>query len=64
MENRFFCGFAAAAVLTGMVSCGGPSGEFQFDLLTTNDVHGAWFDSTYTGGAVKNSLMAVNTYVT
>lgn len=64
MENRFFCGFAAAAVLTGMVSCGGPSGEFQFDLLTTNDVHGAWFDSTYTGSAVKNSLMAVSTYVT
>lgn len=53
-----------AAVLSAAVSCvNGPSGEFQFDLLTTNDVHGSWFDSTYVGGQVKNSLMAINTYV-
>ena len=55
---------AVAAVLSAAVSCvNGPSGEFQFDLLTTNDVHGSWFDSTYVGGQVKNSLMAINTYV-
>ena len=53
-----------AAVLSAAVSCvSGPSGEFQFDLLTTNDVHCSWFDSTYVGGELKNSLMAINTYV-
>lgn len=61
--NKFWLP-AVAAVLSAAVSCvNGPSGEFQFDLLTTNDVHGSWFDSTYVGGQVKNSLMAINTYV-
>ena len=32
-------------------------------ILCTDDVHGAWFDSTYTGGKTVNSLMAVNYYV-
>ena len=53
---------AAASV----VSCGGqkPSdGEHVLHILTTNDVHGAWFDSTYVGGGVKNSLYAVKHYV-
>ncbi len=43
--------------------CNRPTGDFQFDLLTTNDVHGSWFDSTYVGGPVRNSLIAVNSYV-
>ena len=55
---------SSAVAVAAMASCSGkPSGEYQFDLLTTNDVHGAWFDSTYTGGPLRNSLMAVNTYV-
>lgn len=55
---------SSAVAVVAMASCSGrPSGEYQFDLLTTNDVHGAWFDSTYTGGPLRNSLMAVNTYV-
>lgn len=41
----------------------GPTGDFQFDLLTTNDVHGSWFDSTYTGKQIKPSLMAISSYV-
>ena len=53
----------AAALAACTVSCGRTDGEFQFDLLTTNDVHGSWFDSTYVGGGVRNSLMAVNSYV-
>lgn len=35
-------------------------GEYTIDLLTTNDVHGSWFDSSYTDGMVKNSLFAIN----
>ena len=44
-------------------SCGLRNGEYVLHLLTTNDVHGAWFDSSYVGGRVKNSLYAVNHYV-
>ena len=62
--KQLFLRFSSAVVIAAAASCsGGPSGEFQFDLLTTNDVHGAWFDSTYVGGPLRNSLMAVNTYV-
>ncbi|MBO4610591.1 MAG: bifunctional metallophosphatase/5'-nucleotidase [Bacteroidales bacterium] len=32
-------------------------------VITTNDVHGAWFDSTYVGGRQVPSLFAVNYYV-
>ena len=32
-------------------------------ILTTDDVHGAWFDSTYVGENTRNSIMAVNYYV-
>ena len=38
-------------------------GPRQLTVLTTDDVHGAWFDSTYTGNGTRNSLMAVNYYV-
>lgn len=46
------------------ISCGRTlrDGEYTLTVLSTNDVHGTWFDSTYTGGARK-SLFAVNTYV-
>ncbi len=55
---------STAVAVAAVASCSGkPSGEYQFDLLTTNDVHGAWFDSSYAGGPLRNSLMAVNTYV-
>ena len=47
--------FCIAATLA---SCGNApaDGEYSFTLLTTNDVHGAYFDSTYIGGNVKKSL--------
>ncbi len=38
-------------------------GEYTLTVLSTNDVHATWFDSTYIGNGVKKSLMAVNTYV-
>ena len=38
-------------------------GEYTLTVLSTNDVHGTWFDSTYIGNQVRRSLFAVNTYV-
>ena len=35
-------------------------GEYSLTLLTTNDVHGHYFDSTYTGNRLSKSLYAVN----
>lgn len=50
--------FCIAATLA---SCGNApaDGEYSFTLLATNDVHGAYFDSTYMGGNVKKSLYSV-----
>ena len=45
------------------ISCGPKDGIYEFDLFSTNDVHGTWFDSTYTSSRVRPSLMAVNRYV-
>ena len=48
----------AAAILA--VSCSSPSdGTYSLTLLTTNDLHGTYFDSTYVGDNVKRSMMAV-----
>ena len=54
--------FAAFAVL---VSCSGrlKDGNYTLTVLSTNDVHGTWFDSTYVGGHVKKSIFAINHYV-
>jgi len=53
----------AAAFLCGILipSCSQKpkDGEYTFQLLTTNDVHGTYFDSTYTSNVVKKSLFAV-----
>ena len=52
---------AAASILA---ACSGPKdGIHTLHILTTNDVHGAWFDSTYVGGGTQRSLFAVNHYV-
>lgn len=54
--------FAAAAVL--LLGCQRPAdGDYTFHILTTNDIHGTYFDSNYADGSVRNSLFAVNTYV-
>ena len=44
-------------------ACASQSGTYTLHLLTTNDVHGRWFDTDYTTGVRRNSLMAVNYYV-
>lgn len=38
-------------------------GVHRLEILTTGDVHGAWFDSSYVDGGQKNSLFAVKWYV-
>lgn len=45
-------------MLLTLVSCGPKDGEYVFRVLTTNDVHGRYFDSLYVGGGVRNSLIA------
>lgn len=55
-----------AAVFFGVFlsACGGPKdGTYTFELLTTNDMHGCYFDSTYVGSRIKPSLYAVKRIV-
>ena len=47
--------------LAALTACTGlKDGEYDLTLLTTNDVHGRFFDSTYVDGNVRKSLMGVN----
>ena len=46
-----------------LVSCIGPKdGEYTFRLLTTNDVHGRYFDSLYVNNRTNTSLLNVAWY--
>ncbi len=55
--------FALAVFSVAIASCGPKDGVYEFDLFSTNDVHGTWFDSTYTSSRVRPSLLAVSRYV-
>lgn len=55
--------FILALAATVLYACSSRDGEYEFQILSTNDIHGTWFDSTYTGGKIKNSLFAINYYV-
>ena len=56
--------FLAACALLALSGCRGPKdGEYTLTVLSTNDVHGTWFDSTYVDGGTRRSLLAVNHYV-
>lgn len=45
------------------VSCLGPKdGDYTFKVLSTNDVHGRYFDQPYVGEGVRNSLMSASWY--
>ncbi len=51
---------ASLAACLAAASCFGPKdGTYSITLLTTNDIHGTYFDSTYVGGNVKKSLYGV-----
>lgn len=43
-------------------ACGPKDGEYTFRLLTTNDVHGHYFDSLYVFEGTSGSLMSVAWY--
>ena len=60
--SRYF--FLVASVILS-VACGrGPKdGEYTLTVLSTNDMHGSWFDSTYVDGHTRRSIFAVNHYV-
>ena len=58
--KRFCITIAAAALIC---ACGPKDGIHTLTILETDDVHGAWFDSSYVDGSNRTSLMALNTYV-
>lgn len=55
----------ASLALAFMLSCAGrPSdGLHTIHIYSTNDIHGHYFDSTYVGGNVQGSLLAVSEYI-
>ena len=54
---------AACALLA--LSCGRTlkDGDYTLTVLSTNDTHGAWFDSTYVDSRTRPALTAVKYYV-
>ena len=47
-----------------LFSCSAPKdGEYTIHLLTTNDVHGRYFDSLYVSNSVRPSLVSISAYV-
>lgn len=62
MKKRFLSALAVI-LLVSACYCGPKDGTYELTVLSTNDVHGTWFDSTYMDNGIKRSLMAVNTYV-
>ena len=50
-------------LLASVASCGPKDGEYTLRVLTTNDVHGHYFDSMYVDGGVRNSLISAAWYV-
>ena len=58
---RLYVAILAAAVL--VASCCGPKdGEYTFRILTTNDVHGRYFDSLYVSDGTSNALTNIAWY--
>ena len=56
--------FLAACALLAL-SCGRTlkDGDYTLTVLSTNDVHGTWFDSTYVDARTRPALTAVKYYV-
>ena len=38
-------------------------GDYTLTVLSTNDMHGTFFDSTYAGGGIRRSVFAMNHYI-
>ena len=43
-----------------LASCSPKDGEYVFTVLTTNDVHGRYFDESYVDGSVRNALVSAS----
>lgn len=54
--------FFIAAVAMTASCCGPEDGEYTFRILTTNDVHGRYFDSLYVSQRTSNALTNVAWY--
>ena len=50
-------------LILAAVSCGPKDGEYTFTFLSTNDVHGRYFDEEYVKDGVRNSLTSASWYV-
>lgn len=55
--------FLAVASIGWSCSRSLKDGEYTLTILSTNDVHGTWFDSTYVDGKTRKSLFAMNYYI-
>ena len=57
--------FFAAAMLLALTACSHrlKDGNYSLQVLSTNDVHSTWFDSTYVDNSTRNSLFAMNFYI-
>ena len=55
----------AGALLFTLAACGHrlKDGNYSLQVLSTNDVHSTWFDSTYVDNSTRNSLFAMNFYI-
>lgn len=60
MKRFYILILAALAVLS---ACTTKDGEYSLHILATNDVHGAWFASSYVDGSPRTSLMGVKCHV-
>ena len=60
MKKTIITLFAALAMIA--TACGPKDGEYTFRILTTNDVHGHYFDSLYVTDGTSGSLMSVAWY--
>ncbi len=59
--RRIIASILLATVL--VAGCGPKDGEYTFRLLTTNDVHGRYFDSLYVSDGTENALTNIAWYV-
>ena len=60
MKNIIYSIVAAAALLASC--CGPKDGEYTFRVLTTNDIHGRYFDSLYVTDRTSSALTNVSWY--
>ncbi len=58
--KKILLSFLTIAVLA---ACGPKDGEYTFRILTTNDVHGSYFDREYVSDQTDNALTNISWYV-